>query len=81
MNNEVEAYVGELKELREKVRRIEQRENFIRQRIQWLDSDIRTNTNSDWEKNQKREMKEFLESLLEPKKTMRVSGVPYEVDL
>jgi len=41
MNNEVEAYVGELKELREKVRRIEQRENFIRQRIQWLDSDIR----------------------------------------
>jgi hypothetical protein len=81
MNNEVEAYVGELKELREKVRRIEQRENFIRQRIQWLDSDIRMNTNSDWEKNQKREMKEFLESLLEPKKTMRVSGVPYEVDL
>jgi hypothetical protein len=81
MKNEVEAYVGELKELREKVRRIEQRENFIRQRIQWLDSDIRMNTNSDWEKNQKREMKEFLESLLEPKKTMRVSGVPYEVDL
>jgi len=81
MNNEVEAYVGELKELREKVRRIEQRENFIRQRIQWLDSDIRMNVNSDWEKSQKREMKEFLESLLEPKKTMRVSGVPYEVDL
>ena len=81
MKNEVEAYVGELKELREKVRRIEQRENFIRQRIQWLDSDIRMNTNSDWEKNQKREMKEFLESLLKPKKTMRVSGVPYEVDL
>lgn len=82
MNKEIEAYSGELKELREKVKTIQEKEKFIKDRIQWLDSDIRMGINSDWEKQKKIEMKEFLESLLTTeKKTIRVSGVPYEVDL
>ena len=64
MNHEIEAYVGELKELRERVKVLEEKEDFIRERIDWLDSDIRMNINSDWQKQNKREMKEFLESLL-----------------
>jgi len=64
MNHEIEAYVGELKELRERVKVLEEKEDFIRERIDWLDSDIRMNINSDWQKHNKREMKEFLESLL-----------------
>jgi len=64
MNHEIEAYVGELKELRERIKVLEEKEDFIRQRIDWLDSDIRMNINSDWQKHNKREMKEFLESLL-----------------
>ena len=64
MNHEIEAYVGELKELRERVKVLEEKEDFIRERINWLDSDIRMGINSDWQKHNKREMKEFLESLL-----------------
>ena len=69
MNHEIEAYVGELKELRERVKVLEEKEDFIRQRIDWLDSDIRMNINSDWQKHNKREMKEFLESLLPERNT------------
>ena len=60
---------------------VKSKESFIRERIQWLDSDIRMSVNSDFEKQQKREMKEFLESLLpSTEKKIRVSGIPYEVD-
>ena len=60
---------------------VKNKERFIRDRIQWLDSDIRMGVNSDFEKQQKREMKEFLESLLPSTgKKIRVSGIPYEVD-
>ena len=69
MNHEIEAYVGELKELRERVKVLEEKEDFIRERIDWLDSDIRMNINSDWQKQNKREMKEFLESLLPERNT------------
>jgi len=69
MNHEIEAYVGELKELRERVKVLEEKEDFIRERIDWLDSDIRMNINSDWQKHNKREMKEFLESLLPERNT------------
>jgi len=81
MNHEIESYVGELRELRRKAKILHDNEKFIRDRIQWLDSDIRMGVNSDFEKQQKREMKEFLESLLPSTgKKIRVSGIPYEVD-
>lgn len=81
MNHEIESYVGELRELRRKAKILHDNEKFIRDRIQWLDSDIRMGVNSDFEKQSKRQMKEFLESLLpNENKTFRVSGVPYEVE-
>ena len=83
MNNEVESYVGELRELRKLVSIIKDNQDFIQQRITWLDSDIRMGNKSDWEKQNMREMRDFLLSLVDKKKTekIRVSGVPYEVNM
>jgi hypothetical protein len=38
---------------------------FVNKWVTWLDSEIRQKVMSDWEKQNKRELKEFLESLLE----------------
>ena len=83
MNNEVESYVGELRELRKLVSIIKDNQDFIQQRITWLDSDIRMGNKSDWEKQNMREMRDFLLSLVDKKRTekIRVSGVPYEVNM
>ena len=64
MNNEIERYVGELRELREKVKFLNDKRDFIRNRIDWLDSDISMGVSSDWDKQNKKEMKEFLEALI-----------------
>jgi hypothetical protein len=54
---------------------------FIEERIKWLDSDLRLGINSEIDKKNKTDMKEFLEGLLSYTPNMnRVSGVPYEVD-
>jgi hypothetical protein len=37
---------------------------FAEKWIRWLDSEIRQKVLSDWEKQNKRELKEFLESLV-----------------
>jgi len=83
MNNEVESYVGELRELRQLLSVIKNNQDFIQQRITWLDSDIRMGNKSDWEKQNMREMRDFLLSLVDKKRTekIRVSGVPYEVNM
>lgn len=64
MNKEVESYIGELKELRELSNLIGDRKEFIEQRIQWLDSEIRMSTSSEWDKKLKTEMRDFLLKLL-----------------
>lgn len=64
MNNEMENYIGELKELRKIASHIKDKQIFIEKHIQWLDSDIRLGAFSDWDKINKKEMKEFLEKLL-----------------
>jgi hypothetical protein len=43
---------------------IQDKKEFIEKWIVWLDSDIRMRVLSDWEKENKKELKEFLEGLL-----------------
>ena len=43
---------------------IEDKKEFIEKWIVWLDSDIRMRVLSDWEKENKLELKQFLEGLL-----------------
>ena len=63
MNHEVERYVGELRQLRELAAVVKNQKEFIIQRINWLDSDIRMGIHTNWGKERMREMIEFLESL------------------
>lgn len=42
----------------------DEQKEFAQKWITWLDSDIRQKVLSDWEKQNKRELKEFLESLV-----------------
>jgi hypothetical protein len=44
---------------------IENKQEFIEKWVTWLDAEIRQQVMSDWEKQNKRELKEFLESLLD----------------
>ena len=42
----------------------DEKREFAQKWITWLDSEIRQKVMSDWEKQNKRELKEFLESLV-----------------
>lgn len=42
----------------------DEKREFAEKWIRWLDSEIRQKVLSDWEKQNKRELKEFLESLV-----------------
>ena len=42
----------------------DEQKEFAHTWIRWLDSEIRQKVLSDWEKQNKRELKEFLESLV-----------------
>jgi len=44
------------------------RKEFLKRWITWLDSDIRFGILSSWEKDNKRELKQFFEELLESEK-------------
>lgn len=88
MNNEIERYVGELRDLRRVNHTILKNKETLAQWIIWLDNEIRHWPLSDYEKKHKRELKEIIEQLLmahgmvnTEKDQVRVSGVPYEVDL
>jgi hypothetical protein len=43
---------------------VKDNKEFIERWIKWLDSDIRMRVISDWDKQNKKELKEFLEGLL-----------------
>lgn len=77
MNNEVERYVGELRDLRRVHHTILKNKETLAQWVTWLDAEIRQGVLSDWEKEKKRELKRILEELLTDQ--IRVSGVPYTV--
>lgn len=88
MNNEVERYVGELRDLRRVNHTILKNRESIEKWITWLDAEIRQKVSSDWEIQNKRELKSMLEQMIlahemvhTEQKGVRVSGVPYEVDL
>ena len=88
MNNEIERYVGELRDLRRVNHTILKNKETLAQWIIWLDNEIRHWPLSDYEKKHKRELKEIIEQLLmahgmvhTEKDQVRVSGVPYEVEL
>lgn len=88
MNNEVESYVGELRDLRRVNHAILKNRETIEKWITWLDAEIRQKVSSDWEIQNKRELKSVLQEIIlthemvhTEQKSMRVSGVPYEVDL
>ena len=77
MNNEIERYVGELRDLRRVHHTILKNKETLTQWVTWLDAEIRQGVLSDWEKEKKRELKRILEELLTDQ--IRVSGVPYTV--
>ena len=77
MNNEIERYVGELRDLRRVNHTILKNKETLAQWVTWLDAEIRQGVLSDWEKEKKRELKRILEELLTDQ--IRVSGVPYTV--
>lgn len=86
MNNEVERYVGELRDLRRVHHTILKNKETLTQWITWLDGEIRHWPFSDYEKKHKRELKEIIEQLLmvhgmvhTDEDMVRVSGVPYTV--
>ena len=88
MNNEIERYVGEIRDLRRVNHTILKNKEILEQWITWLDAEIRQQTLSDWDKKTKRELKSTIEELLSAHKMIqidkdmvRVSGVPYEVSL
>ena len=64
MINAVEEYPGQLFELKQKQAIIDSNRNKIEQWVTWLDSDIRMRVISEWEKDNKRELKYLLETLL-----------------
>jgi hypothetical protein len=64
MINAVEEYPGQLFELKQKQAIIDSNRNKIEQWVTWLDSDIRMRVMSEWEKDNKRELKYLLETLL-----------------
>lgn len=88
MNNEVEQYVGELRDLRHVNHTILKNKESLEQWITWLDAEIRQWPLSEHEKKHKKELKEIIEQLLKAHSMVevdldmvRVSGVPYEVEL
>ena len=64
MINAVEEYSGQLFELKQKQAIIDSNRDKIEQWVTWLDSDIRMRVMSEWEKDNKRELKYLLETLL-----------------
>ena len=64
MINAVEEYPGQLFELKQKQAIIDSNRDKIEQWVTWLDSDIRMQVMSEWEKDNKRELKYLLETLL-----------------
>jgi hypothetical protein len=64
MINAVEEYPGQLFELKQKQAIIDSNRDKIEQWVTWLDSDIRMRVMSEWEKDNKRELKYLLETLL-----------------
>ena len=64
MINAVEEYPGQLFELKQKQAIIDSNRNKIEQWVTWLDSDIRMRVISEWEKDNKKELKYLLETLL-----------------
>jgi len=84
MNNEVERYVGELRDLRHVNHTILKNKEFLEKLVMWLDAEIRTRQMSEFEKTNKQKLKNTLEELLAScveESKVRVSGVPYEVEL
>jgi pullulanase/glycogen debranching enzyme len=88
MNNEVERYVGELRDLRRVNHTTLKHKETLEQWITWLDADIRHGQFADWQKEKRKELKTILEEMLMAHKMVhtdenlvRVSGVPYEVEL
>ena len=86
MNNEVERYVGELRDLRRVNHTILKNKEALEQWITWLEADIRHGQFDDWQKEKKRELKTILEEMLmthtmvhKEENMVRVSGVPYSV--
>ena len=64
MINAVEEYPGQLSELKQKQAIIDSNRGKIEQWVTWLDSDIRMRVMSESEKDNKRELKYLLETLL-----------------
>jgi hypothetical protein len=64
MINAVEEYPGQLFELKQKQAIIDSNRDKIEQWVTWLDSDICMRVMSEWEKDNKRELKYLLETLL-----------------
>jgi hypothetical protein len=64
MINAVEEYPGQLFELKQKQAIIDSNRGKIEQWVTWLDSDIRMRVMSESEKDNKRELKYLLETLL-----------------
>jgi hypothetical protein len=64
MINAVEEYPGQLFELKQKQTIIDSNREKIERWVTWLDSEIRMQVMSEWEKNNKRELKHLLETLL-----------------
>jgi hypothetical protein len=62
--NEIENYSGELKYLRNVDQTLLRNEKTIEKWITWLDSEIRHQGLSDWEKKNKQELKGVLEELI-----------------
>jgi len=84
MNNEVERYVGELRDLRRVNHTILENKEFLKKLVMWLAAEIRMKPMSDFEKTNKQKLKDTLEQLLAAcveESKVRVSGVPYEVEL
>ena len=64
MNNEVEQYVGELRDLRRVNHTILKNKETLERWVTWLDAEIRHWPLTEYEKKHKRELKEIIEQLL-----------------
>ena len=65
MLNEVEHHVGEIRKLRQVQDYIDEHQDYLRQKIQHLDSSIRMGVLSNFEKNEQKKLKKFLQGLLQ----------------
>lgn len=76
MNNEIERYVGELRDLRRVHHTIVKNHEEIRQWITWLDAEIRQKVMSEWQKENKKELKLILEQLLLTSEMLKPDSEP-----